>query len=91
MRIVFDLDNTLVDEMGKYSRPGVVELLEKLKIDGHRLSVWTSSTRKKALTVLNDLGLRKYFTDFIFREDYDPENLGVIKDIGRVEWGLPPR
>jgi len=70
--------------MGKYLRPGVVELLERLKSDGHRLSVWTSSTRKRALTVLNDLGLRKYFTDFIFREDYDPENLGVIKDIRRV-------
>ena len=84
MHIVFDLDNTLSDEMGKNSRPGIEELLEKLKSDGHRLSVWTSSTRKRALIVLNDLGLRKYFTDFIFREDYDPENLGVIKDIRRV-------
>ena len=85
MHIVFDMDNTLSDGMGKGLRPGIVELLDKLKGDGHRLSVWTSSTRERAVTVLNDLGLRKYFNNFVFREDYDPENLGLLKDIRRVD------
>ncbi len=37
MRIVFDLDNTLVDEQGKKLRPGAKNLLENLKKDKHTL------------------------------------------------------
>ena len=84
MHIVFDMDNTLADEFGKNARPGMLELLDKLKSDGHTLAVWTSSTRKRALSILRELGLREYFTECIFREDYDPENSGVGKDIRRV-------
>ncbi len=81
MHIVFDMDNTLSDELGKKVRPGIPELLEKLKQDGHRLSVWTSSTRIRALIILKDFGLREYFTTFISREEYDPENKNLPKDI----------
>ena len=30
MKIVFDMDNTLFDELGQQVRPGVVKLLERL-------------------------------------------------------------
>ena len=85
MHIVFDMDNTLADELGKAARPGILELLEKLKEDGHTLSIWTNSTRIRALIILKDLGLRKYFTKLVFREDYDPENKGIGKDLRTID------
>jgi hydroxymethylpyrimidine pyrophosphatase-like HAD family hydrolase len=84
MHIVFDMDNTLSDELGRTVRPGIVELLDRLKGEGHTLSLWTSSTRIRALLILRDLGLREYFITCIFREDYDPESQGKGKDIRRV-------
>jgi len=36
MRIAFDLDNTLVDGLGKSSRPGMRNLLIKLRKDRHQ-------------------------------------------------------
>jgi hydroxymethylpyrimidine pyrophosphatase-like HAD family hydrolase len=84
MHIVFDMDNTLSDELGQTARPGILELLEKLKNDGHTLSLWTSSTRKRALAILYDLGLREYFSTCVFREDYDLENTDTLKDIRQV-------
>ncbi len=85
MKVVFDMDNTLTDERGRQRRPGVIELLDGLLEDGHTLALWTSSTRIRALRILRDHELRRYFTECRFREDYDPDNHDVGKDITTIE------
>ena len=85
MKIVFDMDNTLADEFGKEMRPNVDRLLAALRRDGHELVLWTSSTKPRAEEILSRLNLRQFFSQFLFREDYDPNNEGLVKDIGRVE------
>ncbi len=84
MKIVFDMDCTLTDGWGTVVRPGMVELLQRLKTEGHDLVVWTSSPRDRARRVLADLKLETFFGGFTFREDYDPDNEGKPKDIRKV-------
>lgn len=81
MKIIFDMDNTLTDETGATVRPDIVVLLRELKKDGHILVLWTSSTRDRARHILRDQGLRRFFTNFIYRENYDPEMQGRRKDL----------
>lgn len=54
VKIVFDMDNTLFDELGRWPRPGIRELLERLRKDGHTLALWTSSTAMRARSLLAD-------------------------------------
>ncbi|MBF0590231.1 MAG: HAD hydrolase family protein [Magnetococcales bacterium] len=81
MVIVFDLDNTLVDELGRSLRPGIFRLLVKLQEDGHELVLWTSSPQQRAHEILKRLELYPLFSKRIYREDYDPDNTGQVKDI----------
>jgi TFIIF-interacting CTD phosphatase-like protein len=83
MRIVIDLDNTLTDEFGSSKRPFIDEFLQKLK-EKHYLILWTNSSSQRAKIILFEHDLKKYFSQFIFREDYDPQNKGVKKDITKV-------
>lgn len=84
MVIVFDMDNTLTDEFGSSTRPGIESLLTKLKRDGHTLVLWTNSTKERARWILFEHKLHRYFTTFVYREDYDPDNKGKHKDIRKV-------
>lgn len=84
MKIVFDMDNTLFDELGKETRSGMEEFVKRLLKDGHQLSLWTSSTRERALMILRFHGFKKYFPQCVFREDYDPKNKGLGKDIRKI-------
>ena len=84
MKIVFDMDNTLVDELGQKLRPGIKTLLQSLCDDGHELALWTSSSRTRAELILQDHALTEYFSDYIFREDYDPDNDGKLKDVRTI-------
>lgn len=84
MKIVFDLDNTLVDELGATVRPGIAALLAELREAGHVLALWTHSERGRAIRILRDLGLRDHFAELVCREDYDPEDRGVRKDVRRI-------
>lgn len=88
MNIVFDMDNTLTDEFGSTARPGIDNLLDKLQKEGHTLILWTGSTRERAIHILKEHRLYYYFQKFIFREDYDPNNQGVHKDIRKVNGDL---
>lgn len=83
--IVFDMDNTLVDSFGSMVRPGIVELLLKLRNNGHVLVLWTNSRRERALEILRSHDLRRHFKACIFREDYDPEEKDVPKDINSIK------
>jgi FMN phosphatase YigB (HAD superfamily) len=85
MTIVFDMDNTLVDSFGATVRPGIVELLLRLRTDGHILVLWTNSRRERALEILRSHDLRRHFKACIFREDYDPEEKDVPKDISSIK------
>ena len=73
MHIYFDLDNTLIDELGKAVRPGVFELLDSFKSNNLQLSIWTASTKNRAEPIIHKLGLAGYFTSFVYRDDYDPD------------------
>lgn len=84
MTIVFDLDNTLTDEMGSTVRPGMRALLERLRCDGHTLALWTSSRRERARSILQEHRLERYFSRFVFREDYDRDDRGVRKDVRAI-------
>ena len=85
LTIVFDMDNTLTDEFGADVRPEIVALLNRLKREGHILTLWTNSKRQRALEILSAHNLRKYFSKQIFRENYDPEEKDLRKDIREVK------
>ena len=78
------MDNTLVDEFGSTLRPGITGLLKELKGRGCELYLWTNSTRSRAKEILSRHKLNHYFSKCVFREDYDPENKGIRKDIGKI-------
>jgi len=84
MKIVLDMDNTLIDEFGQGRRPGAEAFLERLAADGHELALWTSSTKERALLILRHLDLERHFAEFRFREDYDPDNRGLGKNINEI-------
>jgi phosphoglycolate phosphatase-like HAD superfamily hydrolase len=84
MTIVFDLDNTLVDALGSTVRPGIAELLGRLHREGHSLILWTNSRKERAQEILRLHNLRQHFQACIYREDYDPDERDVPKDIRRV-------
>lgn len=83
-KIVFDLDNTLSDELGSSVRPGIFKHLQRLKKKNHELHIWTNSNRNRALEIINRLKFREFFATIVCREDYDPMNMGLPKDIRRL-------
>jgi hydroxymethylpyrimidine pyrophosphatase-like HAD family hydrolase len=85
MKIVFDMDNTLTDDFGKEVRPGIVKLLSRLKKEGFSMVLWTSSTKGRAREILSNHKLSQYFSEFIFREDYDPKRENLPKDIRTIK------
>jgi len=80
MKIAIDMDNTIIDELGSTLRPGIINFLEKVSIK-NELILWTNSRRIRAMEILDYFNLRKYFTKIISRENYDPEEKGIRKDI----------
>jgi FMN phosphatase YigB (HAD superfamily) len=84
MKIAIDMDNTLIDELGATVRPDIVDFLEFLGRN-HELVLWTNSTKPRAIQILYALGLREYFPRIISREDYDPENRGLRKDLCKYD------
>ena len=80
MKIAVDLDNTLIDELGKSLRPGAHEFLKKLSNHGS-LVLWSSSSKNRGLEILTRFALRDYFEYTIFREDYLSEKGKGRKDL----------
>jgi hydroxymethylpyrimidine pyrophosphatase-like HAD family hydrolase len=78
------MDNTLTDEFGSSTRPGIKKFLATLKKEGHTLVLWTNSVKQRARWILFEHKLHRYFNTFIYREDYDPYNKGRHKDIRKV-------
>jgi phosphoglycolate phosphatase-like HAD superfamily hydrolase len=84
MKIAMDMDNTIIDELGATLRPGVLDFLEELSVR-HELILWTNSKRIRAIEILDHFDIRKYFIKIISRENYDPQELGLRKDIGQYD------
>lgn len=82
------MDNVLADEFGSTPRPGITGLLKQLKEEGHELLLWTNSKSERARGILVEHGLAHFFTHCVYREDYDPENRGISKDIRKVSGDL---
>jgi len=87
MKIAIDMDNTIIDELGSTLRPGIINFLEKVSIK-NELILWTNSRRIRAMEILDHFNLRKYFTKIISRENYDPEEKGIRKDIAEYNYDI---
>ena len=81
MKIAVDMDNTIIDELGSTLRPGIIDFLEKISTR-HELVLWTNSRRIRTMEILDHFNIRKYFIKIISRENYDPDEKGLRKDIG---------
>ena len=82
MRIAIDMDNTIIDEMGSTLRPGILDFLDRIS-ERHELILWTNSRRIRTMEILDHFKIRKYFSKIVSRENYDPEEKGLMKDIGK--------
>jgi hydroxymethylpyrimidine pyrophosphatase-like HAD family hydrolase len=87
VKIAIDMDNTLVDEFGSTVRPGIINFLEKMR-ERHELILWTNSKRIRTIEILDYFNLRKYFIKIISRENYDPDEKGIRKDIGKYNFDV---
>ena len=84
MKIAIDMDNTIIDELGSSLRPGIINFLETIS-KGHELILWTNSKRIRTIEILDHFDIRKYFKKIISRENYDPDEKGLRKDIGEYD------
>lgn len=84
MRIVIDMDNTIIDELGSTLRPGIIDFLKKI-LTRNELILWTNSGRIRTMEILDYFNIRKYFVKIISRENYDPEEKQLKKDIGKYD------
>ena len=87
MKIAMDMDNTIIDEMASTLRPGIINFFEKASIN-NELILWSNSKRIRTMEILDYFNLRKYFIKIITRENYDPEEKGIMKDIGKYNYDI---
>jgi predicted HAD superfamily phosphohydrolase YqeG len=87
MKIAIDMDNTIIDELGSTVRPGIIVFLQKASIK-NELILWTNSKRIRAMEILEYFNLRKYFVKIISRENYDPEEKGLRKNIEEYDYDI---
>jgi predicted HAD superfamily phosphohydrolase YqeG len=87
MKIAIDMDNTIIDEMASTLRPGIIDFLEEVSIR-NELILWTNSKRIRAMEILEYFNLRKYFVKIISRENYDPDEKGIRKDIKKYNYDI---
>ncbi len=62
-----------------------MNLLKRLKADGHNLILWTNSVKFRTHDILKEHKLRNYFSRIITREDYDTEGADGIKNIKKIK------
>jgi len=87
MKIAIDMDNTIIDEFGSTLRPGILDFLEEISTR-HELILWTNSKRIRAMEIIDHFDIRKYFTKIISRENYDPQEIGLSKDISQYDYDI---
>ena len=87
MKIVLDMDNTIIDELGQTLRPGIKNFINKIS-QKHELILWTNSKRMRTIEILEHFDIKKYFIKIITRENYDPEEKGNRKDISKYDYDI---
>jgi TFIIF-interacting CTD phosphatase-like protein len=87
MKIAIDMDNTIIDEFGSSLRPGILDFFEEISTR-HELILWTNSKRIRAMEIIDHFDIRKYFTKIISRENYDPQEIGLSKDISQYDYDI---
>ena len=87
MKIAIDMDNTIIDEFGSTLRPGILDFFEEISTR-HELILWTNSKRIRAMEIIDHFDIRKYFTKIISRENYDPQEIGLSKDISQYDYDI---
>jgi FMN phosphatase YigB (HAD superfamily) len=87
MKIAIDMDNTIIDEFGSTLRPGILDFLEEIS-SRHELILWTNSKRIRAIEIIDHFDIRKYFAKIISRENYDPREIGLRKDISQYDYDI---
>jgi len=87
MKIAIDMDNTLIDEFGSTLRPGIIDFLEKIS-KNNELILWTNSKRIRTLEIIEYFNLRKYFNKIITRENYDPNENNLRKNIKEYDYDI---
>jgi phosphoglycolate phosphatase-like HAD superfamily hydrolase len=80
MKIAIDMDNTIIDEFGATLRPGIIDFLNKIP-EKNEIILWTNSRRIRTMEILDYFDLRKYFIKIITRENYDPDENNLRKNI----------
>jgi phosphoglycolate phosphatase-like HAD superfamily hydrolase len=87
MKIAIDMDNTLIDEFGSTLRPGIISFLDAIR-KNNELILWTNSRRLRALEMVDHFNLRNYFVKIISRENYDPDEKGLRKDLRKYNYDI---
>jgi hypothetical protein len=87
MKIAIDMDNTIIDELGSTLRPGIINFLDNISVK-NEIILWTNSKRIRTMEIINYFNLRKYFVKIISRENYDPKDKGLRKDIGKYNYDI---
>jgi len=87
MKIAIDMDNTIIDEFGSTLRPGILDFLDKIS-ENNELILWTNSKRIRTMEILEHFNLRKYFVKIITRENYDPEENNLQKNIAEYNYDV---
>ena len=87
MKIAIDMDNTIIDEFGSTLRPGIIDFLDKIS-ENNELILCTNSKRIRTMEILEHLNLRKYFVKIITRENYDPEENNLQKNIAEYNYDV---
>ncbi len=86
--IVFDHDGTLVDTNGNGQLyPGILDLLDKLGLEGLKLYVWTARTRHSTVEFLRSLDIITRFEDLYCSTDSypKPDAEGLKEMLGNVD------
>ena len=87
MKIAIDMDNTIIDEFGSTLRPGILNFLNKIS-KNNELILWTNSKRIRTIEILEHFNLRNYFVKIITRENYDPEEINLRKNIEEYNYDV---
>jgi phosphoglycolate phosphatase-like HAD superfamily hydrolase len=81
------MDNTIIDEFGSTIRPGILNFLNKIS-KNNELILWTNSKRIRTIEILEHFNLKNYFVKIITRENYDPEEINLRKNIEEYNYDV---
>jgi hypothetical protein len=72
LKIFFDVDNTILctTDLTQSLRPGVVEALQRIKNDGHRVYIWSAGGKSYCERIVKEYGLSPW-VDGCFDKDVD--------------------